>query len=223
MELKLYNYGAHIQGQMNDNELHFHECIQVSRSVTNCSITILHEEVHLKAGECVVIAHNVKHRIESSLWTNVLIDNECIVAEELISLLKDQSHVIIKDNKTITQLMDDPKVALTHLKSTLRDEVKEGITLIAGHDHNCDLNEIASKVSLSADHFRKIFKEEMGITFKNYLRWQKVKCAFSLISTEPKTKLVDVAHSCGFSDQAHMSKIIKEMFGYRPKMLKYNL
>lgn len=223
MKIELYNFGAYIEGEMNDNEVHSHECIQISRSKNNCYISIKEKEVFFKAGETILIAAKVQHSLPNNHWCNILVDNECIIGEELELLIGDKSHIILKENKTINELMNNPKVSLTHIKENIRDEVKSAITIIGEHDHNCDLKEISKKVSLSADRFRKVFKEEMGITFKNYLRWKKIKKAFTLLNQPKEIKLVDIAHSSGFSDQAHMSKIIKETFGYNPKVIKNNL
>ncbi|OUR95792.1 hypothetical protein A9Q84_14925 [Halobacteriovorax marinus] len=208
---------------MNDNEFHSHDCIQVSRAISKSLIHMANKEVVLEVGKVIIIAHKVKHRIEKNQWTNILIDNECVVGEELGQLLAGKEYCIVEEHEIIKKLFGDPKSILSQINENVREEVKKAILLIATHDHNCDLLEIAKEVALSPDRFRKIFKEEIGITFKNFLRWQKIKRAFTLLSKDPHTKLVDLAHASGFADQAHMTKIIKETFGYNPKNIKNNL
>lgn len=223
MELKIFNYGAYVQGEIHDNEFHSHDCIQLSRAKSDSVISFVNEDVSLKCGEFILIAHSVQHKINDNDWINILVDNECIVGEKLTSLLDENSFKILKTNEVVQRVFDNPGDELSKIDEGVREEVKRAIFLIAEHDHNCELKEIAKQVALSPDRFRKVFKEEVGITFTNYLRWQKIKRAFTLLSNNPDLKLVDIAHSSGFSDQAHMSKIIKETFGYNPKNIKNNL
>jgi AraC-like DNA-binding protein len=223
MKLDLFTYGAYIQGEMNDNELHSHECIQISFSTESCSITIEDENITLSPGEAIVISQGIKHSIGSGVWINILVDNECRVGEDLARLTSDRPYVVVKDNKFIEKLVQNPEVWLSTINSNLRSEVKDAISLIKQHDHNCSLKEISNKVSLSSERFRKIFKTEVGITFKNYIRWQKIKTAFTLLNIKPNLKLVDIAYESGFTDQAHMTKTVRDTFGYVPKKIKDNL
>lgn len=223
MKIDLYNYGAVISGEMKDNDFHRHECIQLSIPKTDSVVYFPEEEINLKAGECIVISANTPHKIEHNNWNHILVDNECVHGEELKKILHTMSYKIEADNSFIKILFNESQDVLSNIKVGLRAEIIQAISIIKNHDHNCTLTEIASQVSLSPDRFRKVFKEEVGITFKNYLKWNKIKRAFFIMNSNDHKKLVDIAHHSGFSDQAHMSKIIKETFGYNPKIIKNNL
>jgi len=67
-----------------------------------------------------------------------------------------------------------------------------------------------------------VFKEAVGITFKNYIKWQKIKIAMSLLKSD-KLSLVDIASESGFTDQSHMNKLVKENFGHTPKEILLKL
>ncbi|WP_155897163.1 helix-turn-helix transcriptional regulator [Bacteriovorax sp. BSW11_IV] len=223
MDIKIYNHGACIKGRMNDNEFHRHECLQVSMSKTDSTVAFKNRSISLPANNALVIAYNIEHKLIESEWVNVLVDNECEVGRLLIELMGSNEYVVIADHEIIEKLFEDPERELSRMNDVIRDEIKRAILLIKDHDHNCKLEGIAKEVGLSSDRFRKVFKEEVGITFKNYLRWQKLRRAFHLLTVSPETKLVDIAHQSGFSDQAHMTKIIRETFGYNPKNIKNNL
>lgn len=208
---------------MNDNDFHHHECLQVSMSKKDSTVAFKNQNISLPAKNALVIAYNIEHRLIENEWINILVDNECEVGRLLIELMGPREYVVIGDNEIIAKLFEDPERELSRINEVLRDEIKRAILLIKDHDHNCSLESIAKEVGLSSDRFRKVFKEEVGITFKNYLKWQKLRRAFHLLTVSPETKLVDIAHQSGFADQAHMTKIIRETFGYNPKKIKNNL
>jgi len=223
MNLKLYNYGASIQSKMSDNENHSHECFQVCRSSGPAIVHIESEKIYLNSGSFLIIGKQVEHQMGESEWENILVDNECEIAVLIEELLMGKQFTILASNDLLERMFLAPEDYLTIVDEKLRAEVKKAMLIIMKHDHNCDLSEVASEVGLSSDRFRKVFKEQVGVTFKNYLKWQKIKKAFYILQKKPETKLVDLAYQSGFSDQAHMSKIIKDTFGYNPKNIKKDL
>ncbi|WP_291720108.1 helix-turn-helix domain-containing protein [Bernardetia sp.] len=76
------------------------------------------------------------------------------------------------------------------------------------------LEEIADYCALSKSRFLHLFKEQTGITFRRAQLWLKVRQAILLFGKKP---LTEIAHEVGFSDSGHLSRTVKENFGFSPR------
>jgi len=81
------------------------------------------------------------------------------------------------------------------------------------------LNEVAEFVFLSPSYFSKIFKQEMGCYFKDYVNYIRVEKSKLLLLTE-KTSLVEIADNAGFYDQSYFNKVFKKITGVTPKKFR---
>ncbi|ADK81850.1 helix-turn-helix domain-containing protein [Sediminispirochaeta smaragdinae] len=77
------------------------------------------------------------------------------------------------------------------------------------------LQETAEAAGLSPAYFSSIFKEEMGVSFSEYVNRLKVSYAKNLLSTT-ELSLAQVAGQSGFEDQSYFSRIFKRIGGVSP-------
>ncbi|MBN2658941.1 MAG: PocR ligand-binding domain-containing protein [Spirochaetales bacterium] len=77
------------------------------------------------------------------------------------------------------------------------------------------LEEVASAIYLSPAYFSKIFKEEMKITFKNYLNTLRIERSKVLMENRD-IQLIDIAGLVGYEDQSYFSKVFKKITGLSP-------
>lgn len=69
----------------------------------------------------------------------------------------------------------------------------------------------ASQARLSADRFRHLFADHMGMSYKRYVLWRRLRLATThLMAGQDVTT---AAHAAGFSDAAHFARTIKSTFG----------
>ena len=87
---------------------------------------------------------------------------------------------------------------------------------------NIRLNEISKEILLSESRTLHLFKEQVGVPFRKYILWKKLKRAISLFANSKDKKVTDIALEAGFSDSAHLSKIIKSSFGISPTEILKN-
>lgn len=81
--------------------------------------------------------------------------------------------------------------------------------------------ELAADVGLSADRLSHLFSDKLGIPIKSYILWARMRRAIDLIvKGEP---LVAVAHDAGFSDSAHLTRTIRQFFGFTPSFIVKNM
>lgn len=76
------------------------------------------------------------------------------------------------------------------------------------------LAELAPKLQISSDHLSRLFAQIVGLPWRSYLLWQKVRMAAFLIGKG--LKLTDAAIRAGFVDSAHLSKTWQQAFGASP-------
>jgi YesN/AraC family two-component response regulator len=61
-----------------------------------------------------------------------------------------------------------------------------------------------------------LFKQEMGITFTDYLNQVRINRSCELL-TNTSLNLIDVSLQAGFDDQSYFSKVFKKLKGITPK------
>ncbi|MCB1178192.1 MAG: helix-turn-helix transcriptional regulator, partial [Leptospiraceae bacterium] len=111
-------------------------------------------------------------------------------------------------------------------KKSLRPQIKIDYRIKNSLDYLKKLEEIPSKlpieslakrVNLSSERFRHLFSEEVGMNFRRYLLWLRIRKAGE--SLKSGFTLTDAAHNAGFTDSAHFSKVFKENFGISPSKI----
>jgi AraC family transcriptional regulator len=80
---------------------------------------------------------------------------------------------------------------------------------------NLTLGELARQAGLSAFHFARSFKAAVGRSPHAYLNDRRIERARTLLArSEPS--LVEIALSCGYSSQSHLTRAFKLATGMTP-------
>ena len=74
---------------------------------------------------------------------------------------------------------------------------------------------------MSDTYFRKLFKEEFGMSPKQYVIRHRIQHAASLIIAGYYT-LEEIAEHCGYNDYKHFSVEFKKLTGVSPSKYVYN-
>lgn len=107
-------------------------------------------------------------------------------------------------------------------KLTLNNkQVNRAKDFIAEHlsDPKLSIAEVAAEVGRSSSHFAQIFKDQTGMTPYNFILQTRMERAQVLVS-ESTLPLSEVAHVCGFADQAHMTATFRKRLGTTPGKLR---
>ena len=83
------------------------------------------------------------------------------------------------------------------------------------------LRKAAEKSYISDTYFRKLFKQEFGISPKQYIINRRIKQAASLIIAGYYS-LQEISELCGYNDYKHFSVEFKKIIGVSPSMYNYN-
>lgn len=78
-----------------------------------------------------------------------------------------------------------------------------------------DMAVVANLVSVSYSHFSKIFKEETGMNFSDYLIKVRMEKALEMLNN-PVNRVQDIAASVGYGNPKHFTRAFKNYFGFAP-------
>jgi AraC-like DNA-binding protein len=73
---------------------------------------------------------------------------------------------------------------------------------------------IAASVGLSASRFQYLFSAEVGVPFRRYRGWHRLRTAIREVVGG--SNYTAAAHSAGFADQAHFTRDFRRTFGAPP-------
>lgn len=82
------------------------------------------------------------------------------------------------------------------------------------------LDSIAELVNVSPYYFSKLFKEELGINFSDYLTDCRINRAKELLYEDPNRNIKEVSIACGYSNPNYFSRIFKKITGMTPTELR---
>ncbi len=87
--------------------------------------------------------------------------------------------------------------------------------LNANYGRKLNLQDVADHVYMSPSHFSKVFKEETGVSFVDWLGRIRVDKS-KILLRDRAIPLIDVAGMVGFDDQSYFSKVFKRYTGMSP-------
>jgi chromate reductase, NAD(P)H dehydrogenase (quinone) len=85
---------------------------------------------------------------------------------------------------------------------------------------NLSLDQLARETDYSRAHFLRMFRATTGKTPHQYLTQRRIERAKSMLLEAEKQSLTDIAASCGFSSQSHMTRVFREQVGVTPSEFK---
>jgi AraC family transcriptional regulator len=122
-----------------------------------------------------------------------------------VHLLREYGTAVLEPKRPYGGL---PREKLVRAVEYIQDQLNADLTVCG----------IAQAVSMSADHFAKLFKESTGQSPYRYVIEARVRKAKELLTTGNFT-ISEAAHQVGFVDQSHLTRHFKKVFGLTPKAL----
>ena len=101
--------------------------------------------------------------------------------------------------------------------------VSQAIELItARYVGGITIEEAAEQLNISSSYLSRLFKQETGYTFVDYLTYYRIKIAVDLLKN-PAVKVYEVADLVGYSDARYFSQIFRKITGVTPKEFRDSL
>ncbi len=96
-----------------------------------------------------------------------------------------------------------------------RDLIYRAISFIRqNYQREITLQDVSEHVGLTSTYFSKLFGEEMGMSYTDYLNRVRIESA-KLLMKEDLT-LAEVSQRVGFNDQSYFSKVFRKLEGQSP-------
>jgi AraC-like DNA-binding protein len=171
------------------------------------------------SGTCALILINPKHSLANKLSNNILNGDafkklDLIPYQEILKRLSNHHEEPLSYENArqfVTGLLEGLTRDFSKMSST-DSRVKKAISEIhRTYQETIELSNLASSTNLSTSRLRHLFKEETGITVRQYILNMRVTEAVKLIiDGHSKTY---AAHESGFSDAAHLSRTFRRVYG----------
>ncbi|MGA1805478.1 helix-turn-helix domain-containing protein [Rhizobium sp. HT1-10] len=153
----------------------------------------VHDPVMSMLGQALHSATDVS-RAASSLFLEHILNAVC-------------AHVVFKYGRVTFR---EGPAKLAPLQERRAKEV-----MLASFDNTVSLHALAAECGLSVSHFSKAFRNTTGLPPHRWLTVQRVEQAKYLIESA-EMGFAEIAAFCGFSDQAHFSRVFSRVTGASP-------
>lgn len=127
--------------------------------------------------------------------------------------LASSTHLLIdekQDEKTIN-IKDDQSCFINGSIDYIKNHFTEKLTL----------EMVASKVFMNPKYFSRIFKQEMGVTFTEYVVQLRIKHACRLLQTT-NHPAYRISSECGFSDPSYFNRVFYAQMQMTPLVYRKN-
>ena len=94
--------------------------------------------------------------------------------------------------------------------------------IAANYSRPVGLQEAAQYLELSESHLSRLFKEETGLNFLQYLNAFRVNKAAQLMK-DPRKNISQIAAECGFPSPGYFAKIFRRFSGHTPTSFRDNM
>lgn len=144
---------------------------------------------------------------------NRVVDAECIVPgigmvrEEMIAARSPEAKCRIMQSHLMKRCGDAQPIHSVVLHALNRmNAVASGIAI----------GEVVGECGYSHKHFIKLFKSEVGTSPKSFLRIMKFQQAIQALECRKNVDWAQLAHECGYYDQAHFINEFRAFCGFSP-------
>lgn len=178
------------------------------------------------SAEAVYFASKTEHRLLSGLICSVYFDPmlrspldafDARAPEGWLALSRDELPAPLAEITAETDLAALIASGVLRVQPSSRssdgrlDKVMRAIRESIVDGRGVDRNSLAKLTSLSPSRFSHWFVEQTGVPLRSYKKWLKLRLALDALLDGKRP--AEAAMLSGFSDQAHMSRVISESFG----------
>ena len=122
----------------------------------------------------------------------------------------------------LTTLLASRLLEMTSAEISLQTDqsystIAKAMSFIEAHLANpITLEEVASASGYSRTYFSRLFKEIVGINFKDYLERERIERASNLLENE-KTSITEISYAVGFNSFSSFWRAFKKLKGVSPR------
>lgn len=232
---------------------HFHECYELVYYIRGSGVSIIDNKTYVyKEHTFCIIPPNTIHWEHTDSETDLMYigfyyddsigklpalltsDSETLpIYNAMCGVMKEMSNQEANYNMMLTlylNVMIIEALRITKIKPDNTNKIDIQIEYAINYINdnfakNFKLQELAGTLGYSYDYFRHLFREEYGISLKQYIIELRIKYAKNLLQQTSKP-IAQVAQECGFASTARFISMFKQHVGkpplsYRKEFSKY--
>ncbi|AZF21444.1 MULTISPECIES: AraC family transcriptional regulator [unclassified Pseudomonas] len=210
-------------GRADQNTAHSHVAIQLCIGLGQPVTLELPGQLVRAAG--VIIGPNVEHRAvaDSHPVAFVYVSPDSALGRALNALLQDNGIALASDEllecfRRATSLPHfvDALSRLLAITTPIDHRLYKALNILRlDRDGPGSVSRAAHAVGLSSPRLRCVATHQMGVSLSQWIIWNKLEQASK--SLAGGSTLSDAAAEGGFSDQAHLARIMRRMIGMTPR------
>ena len=150
----------------------------------------------------------------------------CFSSDNASRILYNSDYFVLLHSIRDLETMEEAMVSTIHFlcgevlmprQDSRKQAIETAISYIKeNYGDKITLKEVSGLVYLNTSYFCKIFKEEMGESFVNYLIRYRMKKAAEYLE-DFSLKIYEVAEMVGYNDMQYFTKLYKKVHGISPK------
>lgn len=146
--------------------------------------------------------------------TDYVVDGELVMTSEILHMREVLLSLALVKQKFI--FAENQLLKLFGHRLIVNPFVEYAVNQILQSPEQISIQRLSDKIGFSQKHFIKIFKENVGITPKSFLKIIRFQKAIKEIERSRKVNWTSVALESGYYDQAHFINEFKHFSGFTP-------
>lgn len=119
-------------------------------------------------------------------------------------------------NDIISRVVDNKLIDARVTDESVREPIQKALQYIDNHlKEELTQRDVAAHVYLNPSYFSVLFKEEIRLTFSEYITRRRIQHAKNLLIST-KLSITDIAEESGYKTAKYFIKIFKELVGITP-------
>ena len=207
---------------LNNDHLEMHKNLSVCVVFGRKGPVILNTEDQKIEAPIVLIKNDVQHELffPPGGWYALYLDGVILSPDGLTTTVLDEEKWSALPSELLhgsTLLLESLRASIDQRKHPVSAEIAETVDrLYSDPMHRLSQEFFAKRIRLERTQALRFFKDQTGMTFRNFKLWSALLHAAKLvISGSP----IGVAsNDAGFSDPAHLARTSKSLFGMTPTL-----
>lgn len=137
-----------------------------------------------------------------------------------IESLEDEDALNYLNAVMLMDFMTQIKSGIVYSKTTTSTLIQNTLSYIDQHLYDdLSLTQVADVLESNSSYLSRLFKQEVGIPFTEYIHHSRIKKAQHLLLLTDLS-IVDISNKLGYTTQSHFTKTFKKICGVTPKQYK---
>ena len=146
------------------------------------------------------VISEIENKIYSYLHYTVILEQK-IISDGIVGVRNTYKEIVSNINK-ITAYKPIVLLAIRYINTNY-------------NVNNLSLGHVAEKFSVSSSYLSKLLKQEVGLSFIDYLTMHRIKKSICMMD-DPKLKIYEIAEAVGYNNQHYFCKAFKKVMGFAP-------